>query len=100
MLYDIIKIEEKKNNVILFCLNDLAESRIVKCFNDEVNDLASGKINNSKYKTSLINLISHALCLSPYNLNYPENKQEFSSEAFLNILHLNIDIVLPPPKSA
>ncbi len=100
MLYDIIKIETDHNDVNLYCLSDLTEARIVRIFYYEVNDLASGKMNSSKYKTSLQNLISQALCLSPYKLIYPEDIQEYSSETFLHIPYSNIDIVSPPPKSA
>ncbi len=102
MLYDIIRIKEEDDGsfAVLYCLNDTAEQKIVKSFNDEVNALAGGKLNNSKYKTSLLNLISQALCLTPFLFNQPDGKQEYSSNNNTNVIPFRADIPTPPPKTA
>jgi hypothetical protein len=97
-LYDIIKVKEENENVILFCLNDLAESQIIKNFSNEINDLARGKINNSKYKTSLINLILHALYINPYKLDLQNCRQKYFINTTLYIPACFIGILSPPPK--
>jgi hypothetical protein len=97
-LYDIVSISEENDSLIIFCINDLAEERIIKTFNDEVNALACGKLNNSKTKTSLINLISQALLRNTSGVSNSENPQEIYPDFVENILLNEIEIPSPPPK--
>jgi hypothetical protein len=99
-LYDIINIETNNNEVIIYCLNDVAESQIVKNFSQDINDLASGKLNNSKFKTSLVNLISQALFIFPFHLNKSADQQKYSNRFPVNILTVILENPVPPPKSA
>ncbi len=99
MLYDIIKTEVEGDYAILYCLNDITEQEIVKSFNDEVNALAGGKLNNSTYKTSLLNIISQALCINPFEIKQPDDKQQYLSNNTARIIPLPADIPTPPPKT-
>ncbi len=99
-MYDIIKMVNDNDEVIIYCLNDISEAKIITAFNDELNDLANGKLNNSKYRTSLLNLISQALCLKPFLPKGPEGRQKFISEFHLNIFNYITDIPSPPPRTA
>jgi hypothetical protein len=98
MLYDVVKIVKEKEVFILYCLNDITEEKIVKTFNDEVNDLATGKISHSKYKTSLINLITQAVCFNPFQLTRPAVHRKYFSDNFMNPPAIVAEIPLPPPK--
>ncbi len=98
MLYDIVKVVQDKDGIILYCLNDITEEKIVKTFNDEVNDLAAGKINHSKYKTSLINLITQAVCFNPFQLTRPTVQRKYFSDTFMNPPAIVVEILLPPPR--
>jgi hypothetical protein len=99
-LYDIINIETNNHQVIIYCLNDIAESKIMKNFSQDINDLAAGKLNNSKYKTSLVNLISQALFIFPYHLTRSADQQKYLNHTPINILTVILDYPVPPPKSA
>lgn len=98
MMYDIIKMAGDKGEVVLLCINDKTEERIIKAFNDEVKDLASGRLNNSKYKTSLINLISQAVWTNPFQLALPPAMCKYNPYNFLNLTAIITEIPLPPPK--
>jgi hypothetical protein len=98
MMYDIIKILRDEGDVVLLCINDKTEERIIKAFNDEVNDLAAGRLNHSKYKTSLINLISQAVCANPFQLACPPVLSAHNPHNFLNPAAIIAEIPLPPPK--
>ncbi len=99
-LYDIISIESDSNEVIIYCLNDVAESKIVKNFSQDINDLAAGKLNNSKYKTSLVNLISQALFIFPFHFNRSADQQKYFNRYRLSLLTVILENPVPPPKSA
>jgi hypothetical protein len=99
-MYDIIKMVEDNNQVIIYCLNDISEAKIKAAFNDELNDLANGKLNNPRYRTSLLNLISHALCLNLFQLHCPAERQKFTAELRLNLLHYIKEIPFPPPRTS
>jgi len=99
-MYDIIKMVKDKNRVIIYCLNDISEAKIKAVFNNELTDLANGKLNNSKYTTSLLNLISYALCLNPFHLHCPAERQLFTAELRLNIPPYIKEIPSPPPRTA
>ncbi len=97
-LYDIINISAKNDSLVLSCLNDFTEEQIVKTFNNEVNSLASGKINNSKIKTSLINLISQALLKNTFEFPRTSDEQKFYITSDDNTLLNEREIPTPPPK--
>ncbi len=99
-MYDIVKTVNNDGEIILYCLNDVSEAKVVAAFNNELNDLANGKLNNPKYRTSLLNLISQALCFKPFRLSGPEGKQKFSSDLRINIPNYITEIPSPPPKTA
>lgn len=98
-LYDVINIESNYNEVIIYCLNDVAESKIMQNFSQDINDLASGKLNNTKYKTSLVNLISQALFIFPFHLTRSADQQKYLNHIPVNILTVILDYPAPPPKS-
>ncbi len=100
IMYDIIKLVKYDDEVILYCLNDVSEAKIKAAFDNEVNDLANGKLNNSRYRTSLLNLISQAMCLNPFRLKCPAELQKFTAEFRLNIPHFIAEIPSPPPRTA
>lgn len=97
-LYDIINLSAENNSLILFCINDITEEQIVKTFNNEINGLARGDLNNSKVKTSLLNLISQALIKNPADINQYYNYQPFNLIADENIILAYREIPSPPPK--
>lgn len=99
-LYDIIKISELKDSLILFCLNDKAEEKIAESFHNELNSLARGDINNSKVKTSLINLVSQGLIKNAFELVTNQYLQKYFSIRSKNILLTEKDIPSPPPRLA
>ncbi len=99
-MYDIIKMVPADGEIILYCLNDKSEAKIKAVFNNEINDLTNGKLNNSKYRTSLLNLISQALCLNPFLLESLEDRQEFKVYLGQSILHYVKEIPSPPPRKA
>lgn len=99
-LYDIINIENNNNEVIIYSLNDVAESKIVQNFSQDINDLAAGRLNNSKYKTSLANLISQALFIFPFRLSRSADQQKYLNHFPVNLLTGFLEYPVPPPRSA
>jgi hypothetical protein len=97
-LYDIINISYNDDTALLNCINDITEEKLVKSFNDEVNQLASGKLDNSKIKTSLINLISQALLRNSSGFSPLEDVRKMSDNFVEKILLCDIKIPTPPPK--
>jgi hypothetical protein len=97
-LYDIIRIVVKDNKLVLYCLNDLAEEKIAKSFEGELNRLVTDAPNDSKVKTSLFNLISQALIYHKYELLPPLNGQRLNYSARESILKYYTKVHLPPPK--
>ena len=97
-LYDIINISYKNDTAYLNCVNDITEEKLVKSFNDEVNQLASGKLNSSKIKTSLINLISQALLKNSSGLSLWQDNRRFPDNFVENILLSESKIPTPPPR--
>ena len=98
MLYDVVKKVENSGRITLFCINDLTEEKIINNFNDEISDLASGKLSHSKYRTSLLNIISQALFLNAFDLPLTTNKQVLNSGYVPEILLVPIEIPFPPPR--
>ena len=97
-LYDILSIEESDDYFILSVLNDRAEEKIVKSFNDEITQLASGKLNDSRVKTSIVNLISQALVNNVFCLKISFYQYNYFSASAEKILLNDIKIPVPPPK--
>lgn len=97
-LYDIIDISYKNKILILNCINDTTEEKLVKSFNDEVNQLASGKLNSSKIKTSLINLISQALLKNSSGFSLWQDSRRFPDNFVEKILLCESKIPTPPPE--
>ncbi len=97
-LYDILSIEESDDCFILSVLNDIAEEKIVKSFNDEINQLASGNLNDSRVKTSIVNLISQALVNNVFSLEISFYQCSYFSASAGKILFNDIKIPVPPPK--
>lgn len=100
MLFDIIRTEEHGSFAVLYCINDTTEQKIVQSFNDEVSALACEKLNKSIYKTSLLNLISQALCVNPFYFNQPDDKQKYLLKSNMHIISFPAIIPTPPPKTA
>ena len=97
-LYDVVYKIENDDIITLVCLNDLTEEYMVKNFNDEINDLASGKLNHSKFRTSLLNLISQAVFLNSFYLPYETDRHVLFAGFVPELLSVIADIPLPPPK--
>lgn len=99
-LYDIIKISETGNSLILFCINDKTEEKIVKSFNGELNNLAKGDLRNSKLKTSVINLVSQALIKNSFEPARNADTHKYISIHKEKILLNEKEIPSPPPRIA
>ncbi len=100
VMYDIIKLVNYDDQVTIYCLNDVGEAKIKTACDSELNDLVNGRLNNSKYRTGLLNLIFQALCLNPFLLKCPAELQIFTAELRLNILHYIAETPSPPPRTA
>lgn len=97
-LYDIITVSREKESFVLICINDKAEEKILKSFHNELNALARGDIDNSRVKTSLLNLVSQALIKNSFDLMIKPFEQKIFSFSAENILLSEIEIPSPPPK--
>jgi hypothetical protein len=97
-LYDIITVSKEKDSLVLICINDKAEEKILKSFHNELNGLARGDINNSRVKTSLLNLVSQALTKNSFDLLVKPFEQKLFSFSAENILLSEIEIPSPPPR--
>jgi hypothetical protein len=100
VMYDIIRMVKDNDHVILYCLNDISEAKIKAAFHNELNDVANGRLNNSRYSTSLLNIISQALCLNSFALKSPEKQRKFTPECRQSISPFIKQIPSPPPKAA
>jgi hypothetical protein len=97
-MYDVVCASDSGELKILYCLNDIPEEKIVSNFNNEINKLARGDLNNSSIKTSLLNIISQALVKNVFSF-------QLATENFISFSSYNEQIILrereipsPPPK--
>ncbi|MCX8009797.1 MAG: hypothetical protein N3A61_01465 [Ignavibacteria bacterium] len=97
-MYDIIKVEETKDSIIYYCINDEREEELIKKFIKHFDENSiNGKSKNSQSVSFQISNIQ-AIPISSYNLESPKISTicYISLMEYYNSIHL--DIPSPPPK--
>lgn len=98
-LYDIIKIENSNEDIVLFAVNDIQEENLLKSFSEILDEIISEKSNNPRIRTIIFNFISQAtpayiffIIPTTISIGYVKPNSLINYCVFINPIS-------PPPKS-
>jgi hypothetical protein len=97
-MYDVIRTVENDTDCVLYCLNDLAEEKLLKSFAGEFNRLVTDDPKDVRVRTILSNLISQALINTEFEVLPSINGQKYNQPGSKSIIRPYIEIPSPPPK--
>jgi len=93
--YDIVKIENKANQIIIYCVQDILEKDLTKLFSENISN-SSKSSNQKNLKLNIFQIFLFFEKITIKNI-FDSKKFKFKNQ-ISNIISIKIKPLFPPPK--